>query len=413
MLSTYLSCSSLLAEASCIRYPHVSRYLGFLEDRGYAHGTIRQYLSAVVHFEAWYRIQSTTLNQNPVQAVDEFIRQHLPDCQCPKSYYRNKNSIQAALKHWLLIRFKISKSCYLPSLPLLVTLYDQYLENVAGLSPATRLYRRRHALNFLNWLKAHSIKLKQLSATHIGDYITAVASSKTAATTGVMTTSLKSFINFLISQDNCSVVWNSSLQRPKSIHAMLETHPLNNEELKRFLATFDLNRPIGKRDYAMARCLVDLGIRTSDVAKLSLDQIDWRHGKVTLAPGKTRRERSLPLPQTTTLALIDYVRRVRPVTSDRHVFVYHRAPRGRGIEACTVRGAMRCAFRRAGFDKAESQVHRLRHSMASRLLQRGNSLKLIADILGHLSINATMRYTHVDRSMLAEVSMPWPGSIES
>jgi site-specific recombinase XerD len=162
----------------------------------------------------------------------------------------------------------------------------------------------------------------------------------------------------------------------------------------------------------MARCLVDLGIRTSDVAQLSLDRIDWRHGCLTLEPGKSKRERSLPIPATTSSALIDYVRNGRPSTQDRQVFVHHRAPLGQGVLASTVRGALRRGYTRAGFKDSESQPHRLRHTMATRLLQGGHSLKLIADVLGHQSIDTTTRYTHVDRPSLSAVAMPWPRRVE-
>ena len=162
----------------------------------------------------------------------------------------------------------------------------------------------------------------------------------------------------------------------------------------------------------MARCLVDLGLRTSDVAQLSLDQIDWRHCRVTLAPGKSKRERTLPMPITTTCALIDYVLYARPVTQDRHVFVHHRAPLGQGVQASTVRCVVRRAYARAESKDSESQPHRLRHTMATRLLQSGNSLKTIADVLGHQSIDTTTRYTHVDRPSLLAVAMPWPGRVK-
>jgi len=79
------------------------------------------------------------------------------------------------------------------------------------------------------------------------------------------------------------------------------------------------------------------------------------------------------------------------------------------VLSSTVREALRRAFARAGFKDSESQVHRLRHTMATRLLLNGLSIKTIADVLGHLSINTTIRYTHVDRPLLAAVAMPWPG----
>ncbi len=410
MFTKYLLCPQLLTEASLIDDSHLSGFLKFLEDRGYANRTIRLYLGAVVHFESWLRTQSRPWSSLPHSDVMIFIDQHLIRCQCSRSFPRHKISVRAALNHWLQIRHPAlsltnNQSVHLPVLDS----YDHFLSDVSGLSLSTRQTRRRHALEFLDWfVSKQSIELDQLSAKHLYDYIAVVAPTKSSETVGVTVTSLKSFVNFLVSIESCSVIWTPSLSRPKKPHAIPGTRALNEDELGRLLGAFDCSYAGGKRDYAMARCLIDLGIRTSDVAQLNLDHIDWRRSSVMLAPGKSKRQRTLPMPVTTTAALADYIRHARPVTQDRHIFVHHRAPLGQGVPSSTVRGALRRAFARAGFKDSESQVHRLRHTMATRLLQNKLSLKTIADVLGHLSINTTIRYTHVDQPLPAAVAMPWP-----
>ena len=412
MLTKYLSCQQLITEASLIDDSQITIFLAYLEKRGHAPGTVRQYLGSIVHFESWRRSQQNLQVPDLLCDINRFVSQHLAHCKCPGFLPRRETTARAALKHWLRVlhpKLAVTQNQLASVDVRLVNSYDHYMEDVAGYSRSTRFYRRRHALAFLGWLTERSVTLDKLSSNHLSDYITVVAASKSAMTTGVRITSLKSFINFLVHNGDCSVAWNLSLHRPKNIHSILGTDALSEDDLSRLLGAFDQTSPVGKRDYAMARCLVDLGVRTSDVARLRLDQIDWRLGTVTLAPGKTKRARTLPMPHTTTTALIDYVCGTRPVTQDRHVFVYHRAPLGEGVQASTVRGALRRAFKRADFTDSQSQVHRLRHTMATRLLQHDNSLKVIADVLGHLSIDTTMRYAHVDRPTLATVAMPWPG----
>ncbi len=409
MFRKYLSHPLLLAALSAIDSSQVSEFLRYLESRGCTSGTIRSYLRAIVHFEFCSPANLNPQVIDPHRDVQVFLDQHLAQCVCPRSFPRSKVIAQAALKHWLCIRYPTLVGTYNQSAHTqLINSYDYFLADVAGLSQATRYYRRRHTLEFLDWLTGRSIQLVHISTNDLSDYITVIASSKSAATAGVITTSLKCFVNFLVIKGDCSIAWTPPCPRPKSLHVIPCARALNDGELSRLLGAFDRTYAIGKRDYAMMRCLVDLGVRTIDVAQLSLDQIDWRHGRVTLEPGKSKRERTLPMPITTTGALIDYVRYARPVTQDRHVFVHHRAPLGQSIQVSAVRSAMRSAFARAGFKDSESQPHRLRHTMATRLLQSGNSLKTIADVLGHQSIDTTTRYTHVDRPLLAMVAMPWP-----
>ena len=117
------------------------------------------------------------------------------------------------------------------------------------------------------------------------------------------------------------------------------------------------------------------------------------------------------MPATLQDALVDYLCNGRPTTTERALFVHHRAPKDEAVLPSTVRQAIRCAFKRAGFPAASSQVHRLRHSMATCLLAQGNSLKTIADFLGHKSLETTCRYLSVDRTSLQAVALPWPVGI--
>lgn len=398
-------CRLLSTENPTIGGPQRSAFLTFLEGRGYASGTIQKYLSSIIHFESWRKSRPKLRIPDLRRDVAFFVNQHLTEYECP-GFSQSKNNARAALKHWLHVLDPTAYEENPSDNAQLVKSYDQYMADVAGLSTSTRHYRCRHALSFLDWLNKHAIELRQLSVKHLSDYITVL--SKTAEIAH-KPTSLKFFISFLMGRGDCSTVWLPAFLRPKYIHKLLSTQALEDDELRRLLQAFDLTSPVGKRDYAMARCLVDLGVRTSDVARLNLDQLDWRRGTLTLTPGKTKRARTLPMPVTTANALIDYIHSARPITPARNVFVYHRAPLGEGVLASTVRCALRRAFKRAGFKESESQVHRLRHTMATRLLQQGNSLKTIADVLGHLSVNTTTRYTHVDRPMLTAVAMPWAG----
>ena len=183
---------------------------------------------------------------------------------------------------------------------------------------------------------------------------------------------------------------------------------LTTAELSSLLDCIDRAKPTGKRDYAITRCLIDLGLRTSEVANIYLANIDWRASQLTLHVGKTRRQLVFPMCEPLLDAFMDYVLHARPVTAAKHLFVHHRAPLGRSIKTTTARAVVRRVFDKAGFAPEHSQVHRLRHAMATRLMANMVPLKTIADVLGHQSINTTLRYTYVDKTSLATVAMHWP-----
>jgi integrase/recombinase XerC len=182
---------------------------------------------------------------------------------------------------------------------------------------------------------------------------------------------------------------------------------LSSAEVERLLGSLGHGGPSARRRDAMVRCALDLGLRSSEIANLGLSDIDWRGGTVTLRRSKSRREDILPLPEATGRAIVDYLRFERPPTINRSVFVRHVAPRDQPIGPDLVRKAIRQAYARAGLPY--TRAHLLRHTMASRLLEGGSSLKEVADILRHRSLNTTLIYTKLDSKNLATVALPWPG----
>jgi integrase/recombinase XerD len=291
-----------------------------------------------------------------------------------------------------------------------INLYDSYLLNEIGLSLSTRRTRRRHIEEFLTWLlPCHAKSLEVLSSKHLNSYMSSISKTKSPLTTAVAVTSLKCFLAFSSAKGDCPPNLCHGILRPKMIHSISTTNSLTEGELNRLIGAFDCSRDLGRRDYAMARCLIDLGLRTDDVAHISLNHINWHNGTITLAPGKSNCGRIVPLPPTTAKALLDYLQYGRPVTKEQYVFVYHCAPVGKAVLSSTIRQALRRAFKRAGFADSESQVHRIRHTMATRLLDQNIPIKIIADVLGHACIETTTRYTHISRSMLSDVAMDWQG----
>ena len=184
---------------------------------------------------------------------------------------------------------------------------------------------------------------------------------------------------------------------------------LTAAQLDRFLGSFDLTHPAGLRDFAMARCLSDLGLRGQEVTQLALDDIDWRAGTLTLHRTKGQRVRVLPLPVTAGAAISEYLRKGRPKTCSRRLFVRHRAPFDKPLGRHVVANAMNRAFAHSGLGSRFSGTHVLRRTLATRLQRCGCSLKAIADLLGHRELQTTTRYAKVDFERLRRIALPWAG----
>jgi site-specific recombinase XerD len=117
----------------------------------------------------------------------------------------------------------------------------------------------------------------------------------------------------------------------------------------------------------------------------------------------------MPLPAATGSAIADYLWFERPQTvNSRSTFVRSIAPREQPIGTDLVRKTIRQAYARAGLPY--TRAHILRHTVANRLLEGGSSLKEVADVLRHRSLNTTLIYAKLDSKNLVAVALPWPGS---
>jgi site-specific recombinase XerD len=395
--------------------PVVGAYAGYLRHRGYASITIENYLQCAAHFGRWLTAQHIDLHHVDELVLHRFLTVHLPVCHCCKPSPRTPANLRRALRH--LLRLLRSEGIIPPrSVPVSrfvgdeLQLFDAYLQDVQGLAPATRLYRLRYVREFLvarfDW---GPIALEYLKPDDICRFVTDRAAGCQPRTAGIIGDCLRSYLRFrrMRGQPTESLI----AAVPRVAYWRLATLPdsLTDSQLMGLVNSFDRTCPTGRRDYAIIRCLVDLGLRASEVASIQLNNLNWREGTLRIAKTKAKRTTLLPLPVETGRAIADYLRFGRPKTDNRALFVRHRAPRDEPVGPSLVRNAVRCAYARCGLAQRWTGTHVLRHSVASRLLREGASLKDIADLPRHRSVNTTTIYVKVDLPKLSAVALPWPG----
>ena len=175
-------------------------------------------------------------------------------------------------------------------------------------------------------------------------------------------------------------------------------------DIERLLANCDRMTVDGARDHAMLMLLARLGLRSIEIARLRLEDLDWRAGDL-LVRGKARRDDRLPMPEDVGEALAGYLA-LRGRHESRSVFLTLRAPT-RPIRADLVGDVVQRHCRQAGVPHVGP--HRLRHTLATRMLARGASLAEISQVLRHSDLATTAVYAKVDLARLRQVAQPWPG----
>lgn len=286
--------------------------------------------------------------------------------------------------------------------------FEAYLRNTCGLGEETCRCYVGTVRVFLRWRHGHGlVDVSEVTAAEVVVHVGERATTLKPGTVKQIATALKSFARCL----RLRGLWKGPLVDgiPMVPYRKLVHVPklLSDQQLKALLGAFDRDHPAGLRGYAIALCLVRLGLRAGEAARLGLDDLDWRRGTLRIVAGKGRRARLLPLPVDVGRAIVAYLRRGRPRTSARCLFVRRRAPLG-AMSSKAVRHEIRQGWTRAGVEVPSKGTHALRHTAATGLLRGGASLKEIADLLGHRTLDTTAIYAKVDLESLAEVARPWP-----
>jgi len=220
---------------------------------------------------------------------------------------------------------------------------------------------------------------------------------------------IRRFLQFVHSRGACRAALANAVPHVASF-AVASQPPaaLSEEQRRRFLGAFSKNLPGHRRDLAMCLCMLELGLRSAEVARLRLPDIDLSRRTLQVPAVKNARSRLMPLPSNVAEALRDYIEHERPGAANDALFVRILTRGGEPVAATAVQTAAARAYRRAGLPRHWHGSHRLRHTFASRLFAGGATLKQIADLLGHRRLDTANLYTHADAASLRRVALPWP-----
>lgn len=394
----------------------VPAYMARLKRGGYAPHTCERNLNALAHFAHWLTMCRLPAHMLDEGCIDHFLRYHLPCCDCLGGALRSPDEAHAALIPLLeILRLEnIIARPFTPTGAIADELrsYDTYMCEARGLAPGTRTNRLRIVERLLlSKFAQRPVVLGELRSNDIRQFIAEQLDFLgTTSNATTIASALRAYLQYRATCGNAVQPMLAVIASPA--HWSMATLPraLKPDEVDRLLSSFTSALPSPHRGYAIVRLALDLGLRGIEINRLQLTDIDWLRGTITLKGTKSKRQDILPLPTSTGRALEAYLRHERPKTSDAAVFVRRMAPHDEPIGVDAIRQIVRDAFRRAGIPHGRG--HALRHTVACRIVNQGGSIKEVADVLRHRSINTSMIYAKLDHGALSGVALPWPGSPE-
>ena len=394
----------------------IPAYVARLKRGGYSPHTCERNLNALAHFAHWLAMCHLPVHMLDEGCIDHFLRYHLPCCDCLGGVLRSPAEAHAALIPLLeILRVdNIVAPPFTPTGPIADELcrYETYMCEVRGLASGTRINRLRIVERLLqSKFAGRPVDFCELQTEDVRQFIAEQLDFLgTTSNATAIASSLRAYLQYRATCGDAVQPMLAVIASPA--HRSMASLPraLTDEEVNRLLSSFTSVLPSPHRGYAIVRLALDLGLRGIEINRLQLSDIDWLRGTITLKGTKSKRQDILPLPTSTGRALETYLRHERPKTSDAAVFVRHMAPHDEPVGVDAIRRIVRDAFRRAGIPHGRG--HALRHTVACRIVNQGGSIKEVADVLRHRSLNTSMIYAKLDHGALSGVALPWPGSSE-
>ena len=400
-----------VSDSSNILWPYLSLYEAHLSAGCYRPQRGRRSAACVLHFGHWLQLTGLGPCNIDEDSIGRFLDDHLPACECGHRVPRERILNRAALNHFLrLLRSHDVVSSPEPdAIEQELSAFEASMADIWGLAQGTRGHRCRIIRRLL---RAHfgwgRVEIAALTPAAMRAFVLGDVAWSTS-TIRVMGGAVRCYLRHCGLRGDDVAHLLKSVPRPAFWRDAELPEALTVDQLEQLFASFEASCPLRLRGRAIVRCLADLGLRSSEVVRLTLDDIDWQQGVIRVAAGKVRRPDLLPLSPAVGQAIADYVVHERPVTSRREVFVRHKPPIGQPVGRRAVQRTLHAAYARLGW--STTRVHILRHTLATRLVNSGAPMKQVADVLRHRCSVTAAGYARVDTTRLSAVALPWPGAI--
>jgi site-specific recombinase XerD len=288
--------------------------------------------------------------------------------------------------------------------------YLDYLKSERNLAQKTIEAHRRFLVLFLEAQGEDAVpdRLYKLSPEQVQAYFVKHTECARPTIQRRLQGALRTFFRFCIKQGYLKRDLTQAIPQVRTYKLSHLPPVVADEDVQKILDTIDRTTPVGRRDFAIIQLLATYGVRGGQVRILRLHDIQWRQSRIRFPPLKGGKEVVEPLTDQVGASLLEYLRRGRPQADYPEVFLTTRAPFHAIRSPASVSQMIARRMRQAEVDTPSRGSHTFRHAFAARMLKRGQSLKTIADMLGHRHINTTFIYTKVDLETLKQLPLDWP-----
>lgn len=381
------------------------RFLQHCQEVGSPRGTLRRKARELLVIISQLKLQPEgTVRPEDIRVAARAWAYRQPRHHKLKDAEKIRTHFVLAAKQW----FGFVGRLQAPPVPSYQTLIDEfgaYMDRERGLSPMTIRGECGHVRRFLQrqWTAGRS--LPDISIRHLDEAIAEKGSRDGCRRASIRfyAASLRAFFRYAEPKGWCAPGLADAIMAPRVYrHEGLPSGP-SWDVVQKLLRSTEGNRPVDIRDRAILMLLAVYGLRSEEVQRLQLEDVDWDRDRITIVRPKPRTIQQFPLAVTVGDAMLRYLTEVRRHRPSRHVFLTVRAPYS-PLSRSALWKAVHDRLRPFQLSLRHQGPHALRHACATHLLEQGLSMKAIGDHLGHRNPNSTCLYAKVDLAGLREVA---------
>jgi len=295
----------------------------------------------------------------------------------------------------------------------LLDAYLQWMRCDQHAAPGTLALRANSLRPFLDWLGVDATPrgLARLDCEKVEQFVLAYAPAKGRGARRCMQSALRTFFRFALQKRYLRRPLDRAVPALRTYKLATVPRGLTEEQAQEVLRGIGRDTKVGRRDYAILQLLSTYGVRGGQVRALRLEELDWVREQILFKAAKRGKDVRVPMTWEVGEALLNYLRNGRPACSCAEVFLTCRAPFHPLAGSNSLSTIVERRVAAAGIDLPSAGAHAFRHGFATRMLQKGCTLKAIADVLGHRRLSTTFLYTKVDFNALKQVALEWPQEV--
>ncbi|MFZ0788802.1 MAG: tyrosine-type recombinase/integrase, partial [Chromatiaceae bacterium] len=343
--------------------PYIASFAQWMSEQGYSSYSLQRQVRLASDFSRWLEQNGVTLRDLSSLHPEQYLSYRARKVRIGRGDAPALRYLMAFLRRAEAIPADEEPAAATTPVDCCVEEFERYLREERALVSAT-------IVNYLPFVRelltqrfgSSEVQLSELRASDVVGFVQRRAHQLHIKRAKLMATALRSFLQYARYRGDLTLDLAAAIPPVANWSMTSIPRAIADDQAHALLASVDRSTAMGCRDYAILLLLARLGLRSSEVAFLELDDIAWTAGSLRVS-AKGGRRVELPLPADVGEAIVAYLQHGRPHSRSRRLFLRHKAPVRGFLSQCAIGSVVHHAIERAGVQAPTHGTHQFRHAL--------------------------------------------------